>query len=102
MFIAARDQLQSIAHRRQIGGDVERVGENEDDDKRHDERTGTISSRLAAIPLPVTRPMRALTSWIAIMNGMREPHRPQQRVAELRTALRVWSRSRTDHRRRRR
>ena len=30
---------------------------------------GVCSRRLADTPLPVTRPMRALTSWIAIMKG---------------------------------
>ena len=30
---------------------------------------GVWSRKLAASPLPVTRPMRALTSWMAIMNG---------------------------------
>ena len=31
---------------------------------------GAISITLAARPLPVTLPIRALTSWIAIMNGV--------------------------------
>jgi len=30
---------------------------------------GVCSRRLAATPLPVTRPILALTSWMAIMNG---------------------------------
>ncbi|MGY3074820.1 hypothetical protein ACVWZZ_001191 [Bradyrhizobium sp. LM6.10] len=31
---------------------------------------GAICITLAASPLPVTRPIRALTSWMAIMNGV--------------------------------
>ena len=31
---------------------------------------GASSMTLAARPLPVTLPIRALTSWIAIMNGV--------------------------------
>ncbi len=31
---------------------------------------GASSITLAASPLPVTLPIRALTSWIAIMNGV--------------------------------
>ncbi len=31
---------------------------------------GASSITLAARPLPVTRPIRALTNWIAIMNGV--------------------------------
>ena len=43
---------------------------------------------LPAMPWPVTRPMRALISWIAA-SGEAKQHHPGHRVAELRAGLRI-------------
>ena len=67
---SADDQLQRLAHRGDVGGDVDGVG---DDQQRDDAVAGPAARRcrpmFAARPWPVTRPMRALTSWMPTISG---------------------------------
>ena len=59
---AADDQPQCVAHRGDVGGDVERIGNEQEPTKACSSVAGIALPRLAASPFPVTAPMRALTN----------------------------------------
>ena len=65
----ADHQPQRLGHRREIGRDVDRVGDDQQCDQRVKHRRGSCRARLRASPRRVCQPMLALMIWIAAMNG---------------------------------
>jgi hypothetical protein len=85
----ADDELQRIAHRRDVGGDVDRVGDHEHRDNRIEHRPREMSADVRSEAMaghashPCADHLDPHHQW------KREDHRPAELIAELRTGLRV-------------
>ena len=69
MAIDAGDQFRDFSHRGDVGGDVEGIGDQQQqhDALQHDRRERRLD--VGGKSFPVTRPMRAHMDWIAAIRG---------------------------------
>jgi len=78
----------AAAIRAEIGGDVDRVGDEQERDDGVQQRPRIVLPDVGGEAVPGHPPMRALTIWMPIMSGSVRT-RPQHAVAKLRARLRI-------------
>ena len=66
---AADDELQRLAHRGDVGSDVDRVGDEQQRDHEATAAAAESGAHVGGEAVPVTRPMRALTIWMPTISG---------------------------------
>jgi len=69
MTIEPADELSDFPHDRDVGGNIERVGNQQQQDDALGTTGGNAVLILAASPLPVTLPICAHMAWTADING---------------------------------